>query len=388
MGRLSSERGATLVHVGITLLGLILFSGFVVDYGVMWESRRQAQNAADAGALAGAISRINEDQSANPSTTSGPVYESIVNTVGFNPIWGLAPPPNTVAMDWNCPDGTTNCVHVDVFRDGTNNSTTLPTFVMKMANIQSQGTKAHAIAQIVGANGTGCLRPWFIIDKYTDANNDGQYASPPDIYTPGIGGTGWQVPGDIGTTVAFHNNLSPSGYFQVDVGSGGRSIKDAIEQCVTDQVYWIGEQIGTKPGATSGPETQGVNDVISWDPNAIVQISYNADGTKKATVVNSCAPQCSCPGNPNSVCPNGPGISPRVFVVPVCAPTESDCALGGQNNSQITITKFLSFFMVGTSGSGSNLDIIVTLINSAGTLVSGGSTPPSGAFLQTVVLVR
>src|SRR5437773_6985423 len=170
MRRLSSERGATLVHVGISMLGLIVFSGFVVDYGVMWESRRQAQNAADAGALAGAISRINEDQSANPSTTSGPVYQSIVNTVGFNPIWGVAPPPDTVTMDWNCPDGTTTCVHVDVFRDGTNNSTTLPTFVMQIANIQSQGTKAHAIAQIFPANATGCMRPWFVIDRYTDVN--------------------------------------------------------------------------------------------------------------------------------------------------------------------------------------------------------------------------
>src|SRR5436190_12629860 len=182
MGRLSSERGATLVHVGITLLGLILFSGFVIDYGVMWESRRQAQNAADAGALAGAISRIKEDTSANPSTTSGPVYTSIVNTVGFNPIWGLAPPPNTVAIDWICPDATTNCVHVDVFRDGTNNSTTLPTFLMKMANIQSQGTKAHAIAQIIPANGTGCMRPWFLIDRYTDVDGNGLFTSPPDLY--------------------------------------------------------------------------------------------------------------------------------------------------------------------------------------------------------------
>ena len=109
MRRLSSERGATLVHVGISMLGLIVFSGFVVDYGVLWQSRRQAQNAADAGALAGAVARINDDQSANPSTTSGMVYESIVSTVGFNPIWGLAPPPSTVTMDWNCPDGTTNC---------------------------------------------------------------------------------------------------------------------------------------------------------------------------------------------------------------------------------------------------------------------------------------
>ncbi|PYR46662.1 MAG: hypothetical protein DMF89_21335 [Acidobacteria bacterium] len=389
MQRLSSERGATLVHVGIMLLGMLLLSGYVVDYGVMWASRRQAQNAADAGALAGAFSRINEDQSPNPSTTSGPVYQSIVNTVGFNPIWGQNPPPPAVAIDWNCPDGTTNCVHVDVFRDGTHGSTALPTFFMNMANIQSQGTRAHAIAKIVPANGTGCMRPWFMIDKYTDVNNDGMFTSPPDLYTPGVGGTGWQVPGDIGTTATFHNNLSPSGYFQVDVGSGGNAIRDAIEQCVSSQMYYVGESVGTKPGSTSGPEVQGVDTVIGWDPGASVQITYNPDGTKKATVVNSCAPSCSCPGNPNSFCPNGPGVSPRVFVVPVCAPTAPDCALGGQNNNQITIKAFLSFFLVGSSGNGSSLDITATLINSAGSIVPNGSPATPGApFLETVVLIR
>jgi hypothetical protein len=35
----SSQRGAVLIHVAIALLGLIAFSTFVTDYGVMWVSR-------------------------------------------------------------------------------------------------------------------------------------------------------------------------------------------------------------------------------------------------------------------------------------------------------------------------------------------------------------
>ena len=389
MGRLSSERGATLVHVGITLLGLILFSGFVIDYGVMWESRRQAQNAADAGALAGAISRIKEDTSANPSTTSGRVYTSIVNTVGFNPIWGLAPPPNTVAIDWICPDATTNCVHVDVFRDGTNNSTTLPTFLMKMANIQSQGTKAHAIAQIIPANGTGCMRPWFLIDRYTDVDGNGLFTSPPDLYDGSATGTGFKVPDDIGLTTVFHNGTGSGGYGQVDTGSGGRGIRDAIEQCVSDLTYYVGQtDVRVKPGSVSGPEIQGITDVLGWDPNASVQVTTDANGIKHATVVNSCAPQCTCPGNPNSVCPNGPGISPRVFIVPVCEPTYADCASGGINNSTIIIKEFLSFFLLNVQNNGQDLAINAILVNTAGTATNGNPTPAGGGFLQTVVLVR
>ena len=45
------ERGAVLVHVAVTLVGLVAFSALTIDYGVLWTSRRQAQNAADAGAL-------------------------------------------------------------------------------------------------------------------------------------------------------------------------------------------------------------------------------------------------------------------------------------------------------------------------------------------------
>ena len=50
------ERGAVLIQVAVALLALLALSAFVFDYGVMWASRGQAQNSADAGALAGAIS--------------------------------------------------------------------------------------------------------------------------------------------------------------------------------------------------------------------------------------------------------------------------------------------------------------------------------------------
>ena len=48
-----NERGAVLIQVAIALLALLALSSFVFDYGVMWVSRGQAQNAADAGALVG-----------------------------------------------------------------------------------------------------------------------------------------------------------------------------------------------------------------------------------------------------------------------------------------------------------------------------------------------
>ena len=54
--RWSSQRGAVLIHVAIAMIGLTGFSALVVDYGILWSGRRQAQNAADAAALAAATS--------------------------------------------------------------------------------------------------------------------------------------------------------------------------------------------------------------------------------------------------------------------------------------------------------------------------------------------
>src|SRR5881275_2969464 len=53
--RFGGERGAITIHVAIVLIAMLTFVSFVADYGLMWVSRRQAQNAADAAALAGAI---------------------------------------------------------------------------------------------------------------------------------------------------------------------------------------------------------------------------------------------------------------------------------------------------------------------------------------------
>ena len=59
--RLNSERGATLVHVAIALVSLMGIAAYAVDRGIVWISRGQAQNAADAGALAGAVARAFDD---------------------------------------------------------------------------------------------------------------------------------------------------------------------------------------------------------------------------------------------------------------------------------------------------------------------------------------
>jgi Flp pilus assembly protein TadG len=376
-----SERGAILVHVAIGLLAVIAFSAFTVDYGQLWVSRRQAQNAADAGALAGAVSRIMEDPSNPPSsTTSGVVWESAVNAAAANVIWGVSPPSNTISLSYTCPDGvSTTCVAVDVFRDGTNNSNPLSTFFLNLVNIDTQGVRAHAVAEVRGANVAPCIRPFFVIDKYDDLNGNG-------IYDAGDGYTapGWKVPDDIGVDVDFHENTSPSGYGQLDVGKGADDRRDAIKHCVGDATeFAIGQTVPTQPGGEFGPNTQGIDAVFGWDEEA----TFNAE---TGQVEDTCAPNCTCGGDP--LCPYGGRISPRVFIVPICRPdTDTDCSQGGPNNGSITITEFLAFFIKDPpyTGNGKTLTIHATLMGSAGLFDPNFPAPPGpSSFLKVPVLIR
>ena len=45
---LASERGAILINTFLALLVLFGIATYVVDFGVLWMGRHQAQNAADA----------------------------------------------------------------------------------------------------------------------------------------------------------------------------------------------------------------------------------------------------------------------------------------------------------------------------------------------------
>ena len=55
LARAAVSAAPSLVHVAVAMMGLLAFTALVMDYGVLWMARRQAQNAADAAALAGAM---------------------------------------------------------------------------------------------------------------------------------------------------------------------------------------------------------------------------------------------------------------------------------------------------------------------------------------------
>lgn len=82
MRRHDGERGQLLTVFVLSMLSLLLVVGLAVDGGYAWVKRRQAQNAADFAALAGArIIRLGKD---NPALNNSHVADAIIRAAAAN----------------------------------------------------------------------------------------------------------------------------------------------------------------------------------------------------------------------------------------------------------------------------------------------------------------
>ena len=149
LARPRNDRGAVLVHVTVAIVGLLAFAALVIDYGIMWSGRRQAQNAADAAALAGAVSMAydapgdydrsradakaigdsNLSYGASPNITLGSGdSDDTTEDISFP----LCPPGSPGVPD--------TCVRVNAYRNEDTNP--LPTFFARLF-----GRSEHSAAQ-------------------------------------------------------------------------------------------------------------------------------------------------------------------------------------------------------------------------------------------------
>lgn len=405
----TSERGVIFVQMAIIILVLMAFLVFVIDYGILWLSRGQAQNAADAGALAGAIARAYDD-TANPPSATGIAAQSAELAAEQNNVWDGPP---VAQVSWNCPAGVAgSCVRVDAYRNGQFGSTPLPMFFGALLNINTQGVRATATARVAAANSTNCMRPFAVSDKWahvinpvnqfnrwTSSGGNAVESNPHDIYTPPDAsgpGTGYTVQADKGTELVLKGGNNPNssagavtpGWFlpvRLPDGNGGyvagaNDFSNAIANCIGNPVT-IGQYLPTENGAMIGPTNQGVGDLIAQDPSATWDTSANA-------VANSCAPSCA-------------PISPRIVPITVFDMDEfqwrresgdwtsawgshpaNPCPTGGRC---VRVVNILGFFVIGQAGQ----DVIGRLAMYPGEFMMGAPQVGGGAgFLQTIQLVR
>jgi len=398
--RYASERGAVLVHVAIALVGLMAFSAFVIDYGVMWAARRQAQNAADAAALAGAISLAYVDFNNQELARQSALVVALENNV-----WGQA--PDVTAADITFPEcppgspgaGTNSCIRVDVFRNQRAGGNPLPTFFGGLVGVDEQGVRATATAEALFGNSTDCVKPFAIADKWVELRGDvgpvgwsendtferygskGALLSPADSYgagfTPSSVSTSTASGGDYGRYITLKHGkpgdtITP-GWFQPVVVNpsekpGGANYRANIATCDTTYIG-PGTIMQVEPGNMIGPTRQGMGDLIALDPDAKWNPSlYGGKGGVQGG--------CSAPGG-------NCAISPRLVAIPVFNPDAYQLA-DRSGRTTIQITKVLGFFIDRMQGN----DVAGYLMTYPAEANAGMGGVPGAGFVVSVALVR
>jgi len=399
--RASSERGAILIQVGVAILVLSAFSMFIVDYGALWVSRHQAQNAADSGALAGATALAFD--SFTDRADDGPAKQAALSFALANLVWGKAPDVDVstdirfyaddpAAFPSICSND--DCVRVDVYRNQTRGNP-LPTFFAGLVGVTSQGVRATAIAQAAAANASNCLKPWAVLDKWAEKPGPFDYETSQfdpatgDTYQPPDGddpGTSYTLAADLGMKVKLKvgdpqnsKEMFGAGWFSpVDLGgTGGNVYRDNIGGCAAG-TYSVGTKLSVENGNMIGPTKQGVDDLTALDPDA----KWDAVNKK---VINSCV------GPPYTCETQGYSVSPRIVAVPVINTLDAYNAVHngdkvqGAGNMEVAVVAILGFFVEGLDGN----DVVGYFCTKPDLLTSsGGAVSPSAAFLKAITLVR
>ncbi len=168
------EQGVTVLIVGFTLLALIAMAALAIDVANLYETRSEAQRAADAAALAGAKMFVTSGYTSNPANwtstticqTGGPGAVSAVNVQAAlaaqaNTIAGQPAAIKTITCDYNDLNNNTN-PRVTVTVEVTNTAA----FFSRIWGTQGGSVTATATAEAYNASGQNIpieltnVKPW------------------------------------------------------------------------------------------------------------------------------------------------------------------------------------------------------------------------------------
>ena len=373
------QRGMVLVFAGMGMLAFVSVTMLAIDVGMFMVARTQAQTAADAGALAGAIALVFDDF--NDRSAGGPAVQNAVVAAQSNQVMRQAVSVTPADVTFPTPER----VRVDVFRTS-GRANPVSTLVASMFGMSTVDVQATATADAVPANAATCVKPWAVPDKwleqqtppwdpgdtfaafYNTGPNRGNPLPNPDIYVPPDqpAFTGYQQSPqgpDYGRQIVLkHGNpnqaVNASHFFPIALtpNSGAAWYEQNIPGCWSG-VAVIGDLVPVEPGNMIGPTAHGAQTLIDTDPGAFWDAGANR-------VVSSLSP------------------SPRIVVLPVFDPLVYDAGRV-HGRIDIQIANFVGFFIENLQGN----DVVGRVVPMTG-LVRGGVPAPSGAFLRAIRLVQ
>jgi hypothetical protein len=372
------ERGMSFVFVGMGFMAFLAATTLAIDVGMFMTARSQAQNSADAGALAGAVALLFDDFDDRSAT--GPAVTSALEASRSNEVAGaqVSVVPSDVTFPVS-PSGLSDRVRVNVYRTaGRGNA--VPTLMGRYFGVVRADVTATATAEAAPANAMTCVKPFVIPDRWIENqtppwdeddtfemwDNHGNPLPNPDQYIPADqpGYTGYNAERDKGMRLMIRagtgTNIQPSFYFSYSIGgiTGGSAYDWNIANCNTTMMHW-GDLLLMEPGNMVGPTTSGIDLLIARDPNAYWDDAQNR-------VVSTINP------------------SPRVAVIPLYDPIYYDTGKLNGRTADLKVANYLGFFI--ESRSGNNVYGRITPVS--GLIDGNGGPAPTGAFPKAIRLVE
>jgi Flp pilus assembly protein TadG len=374
------ESGMSYVFVGLGMMAFLSASMLAIDVGMLMTARNQAQNSADAGALAGATALIYNDY--DDRSASGPAVTNAINTAIANQVMARSVSVNATDVQFlNDASGEPNRVRVTVRRTASRGNP-VSTLIARYFGMTSTDIGARATAEASPANAMTCVKPFTIPDRWIErqtppwdeedgfdmVDKKGKPIANPDYYVgpeDKANYTGYNAERDKGLRILLKadngSKIAPSFYqaWAMNGSTGASDYRWNIGHCNTD-VMKFGQEFTPEPGMMTGPTKQGMDDLIAMDPNA-----YWDEQNKK--VVSSKHP------------------SPRVVAIPLFDPVFYDTGKRNGRNASLKFVNYLGFFVERMQGNE-----VVGRVTPIGGLRKGAGFGPSpaGAFPQTIRLVE
>lgn len=374
-----NEAGMSLVFVGMSLMALLSASMLAIDVGMLMTARSQAQNSADASALAGATALVYDDY--DDRTDTGPAMTNALNAAKANDV--MSGQVSILASDvlfLDDENGEPNRVRATVRRSEARGNP-VSTLIASFFNMATADIGATATAEASPANAMTCVKPFTIPDRWIERqtppwdpsdtfdmyDSKGKPIANPDVYIPATSPSysGYNAERDKGMTILLkadnNSKINPSIYYPwaIPGNSGASDYRRDIAGC-NQTIMPFGAVLTPEPGNMVGPTKQGMDDLIAKDPGAYWDEIENRPVSTKSP-------------------------SPRVVVIPLFDPDFYESGKHGGRNASFKAVNYLGFFIEEMRGNEVYGRITPVSGLRKGT---GFGEAPVGAFPKVIRLVQ
>jgi putative Flp pilus-assembly TadE/G-like protein len=369
--RLADETGMSMVFVSVGFMAFFAATTLAIDVGLFMTARTQAQNSADAAALAGATAFVYNDF--DDRSPGGPAVQSALSAAKINKVVGgdVAIEPADVTFPIGS-GGQYDRVQVWVRKNS------IPTLIGDIFNVGTFDIAATATAEAAPANAMTCVKPFTIPDKWEEHQDPkwtidstfhrydkkGAVIPNADVYIPPSATHKTWTEDDAGTYFVLRagtgNNIFPTMYYSWKMPGdiGGDFYRDNIAKCNTTTIG-LNKQMVQEPGAMEGPTISGLKDLYAQDPYAYW------DRNAKRVVSDK-------------------GQSPRVFPIPLYDPDMYENGKMNGRDATLFSRNWLGFFLEGFNGN----EAYGRIVPITGVIDQSLPMAPDGVYPRAIRLVK